>query len=59
MDIYHDKKFSTEKKKKMQNSKYSIFGGNDIIIKIRFFVIMPIFISKLYTSTKKELWCKK
>ena len=55
MDIYHDKKFSTEKKKKMQNSKYSIFGGNDIIIKIRFFVIMPIFISKLYTSTKKEL----
>ena len=56
MDIYHDKKLSTEKKKKkMQNSKYSIFGGNDIIIKIRFFVIMPIFISKLYTSTKKEL----
>ena len=47
------KKLSIEKK--MQNSKYSIFRNNDVIIKIRFLVIMSIFISKLYTSTKKGI----
>ena len=47
------KKLSIEKK--LQNSKYSVFRNNDVIIKIRFLVFMPIFILKLYTSTKKGL----
>ena len=46
----HSKKLRIEKKN--QNSEYSIYRNNEVIIKIWFLVIMPIFISKLYTSTK-------
>ena len=54
MGIYHHSK-EIEHLKNLQNSKYSIIRNNDVIIKIRFLVIIPIFILKLYTSTKKGI----
>ena len=53
MGIYHHSK-EIEHWKHLQNSKYSIFRNNYVIIKIKFLVIMPIFILKICTSTKKE-----
>ena len=54
MGIYHHGK-EIEHWKKLQKLKYSIFRNNDIIIKIRFLVIMPISILQLYNSTKKGI----
>ena len=47
------KKFSI--KKKLQNLKYFIFRNNDVKMKLRFLVIIPIFILKLCSNTKKGI----
>ena len=53
MGIYHHSK-EIEHWKKLQNLKYSIFRNNDIIIKIRFLEIMPIYFKTLCQYQKRN-----